>query len=186
MTAVAAISIRQPEWLAPFLSDRPAGFPDRDQRLRLTFELALENVRRGTGGPFAAAVFELPSGKLLAAAVNVVTPSGQSLAHAEMLALGGAERLLGSHRLANFDSELVASCEPCIMCLGGTLWSGVRHLVYGAPGDFARELGFDEGDKVPDWHERCRARNIEVIGPRLEEEARAPFREYRRNQGPLY
>lgn len=76
--------------------------------------------------------------------------SGQSFAHAEMTAIAAAQRKTGRIDLAGF--ELVSSCEPCVMCFGGILWSGVSALLYGAPGRMAAETGFDEGDKVPDWH----------------------------------
>jgi hypothetical protein len=41
--------------------------------------------------------------------------------------------------------ELATSCDPCAMCLGATLWSGVRHVRCGATRDDAMLLRFDEG-----------------------------------------
>ena len=41
--------------------------------------------------------------------------------------------------------ELFTSCEPCAMCLGASLWSGVKRMVCGATKDDAQAIGFDEG-----------------------------------------
>jgi hypothetical protein len=58
--------------------------------------------------------------------------------------------------------ELVASTQPCAMCLGATPWSGVRHLVCGARDEDAEEIGFDEGMKPADWIRSLEERGITV------------------------
>ena len=67
--------------------------------------------------------------------------------------------------------ELVTSVEPCAMCAGAVLWSGVRRLVCGASSDDARAIGFDEGPKHPDWASELRRRGIEVVEGVLRAEA---------------
>jgi tRNA(Arg) A34 adenosine deaminase TadA len=177
--------IKQPAWLAKYIEscgNRIMTTPE--ERIRFTIRLALENVKNGTGGPFGAALFERKSNRLFAAGVNVVVPSGQTLAHAELMALSNAERLSGAINLSDY--EIVSSCEPCVMCFGGIMWSRVTSLLYGAPGSFAGAVGFDEGDKVPDWHSSLTSRGIEVAGPMLIEEANEPFELYRRLSGQIY
>ena len=177
--------IAMPEWLAErreMLLHTHLSTPE--ERVRLTVALATENVRQKTGGPFAAAVFERGSNRLVAAAVNVVEASGQSCAHAEMLAIAAAQEAEKTFDLSH--CELVSSCEPCVMCFGGTLWSKVTSLVYGAPGEFARSVGFDEGDKVPDWRQALENRGIKVRGPLEVEAAREPFVLYRSLGGLVY
>ena len=177
--------IAMPAWLAEMRRTfASTAFSSPEERVRRTIALAAENVRRKTGGPFAAAVFERGSNRLVAAAVNVVEQSGQSLAHAEMLALAAAQEAEKTFDLSH--CELVSSCEPCVMCFGGTLWSKVTSLVYGAPGEFARSVGFDEGDKIPDWREALERRGIKVRGPLEEEAAREPFELYRSLGGVIY
>lgn len=174
-----------PAWLPGYLE--PYGnriMETPEERVRFTIRLAVEHVRQGSGGPFAAALFDRKEHRLFAVGVNVVVSAGQTLAHAEMMALANAERLAGSIDLAEF--EIVSSCEPCVMCFGGILWSRVSALLYGAPGSVARAVGFDEGDKVPDWHASLAARGIEVAGPLLAEEAKEPFELYRRLSGTIY
>ena len=110
-------------------------------------DLARRNVEHGTGGPFAAGVFERDTGGLIAIGVNMVEPSQTAVAHAEMVAITLAGRAVGSFDLSvRGATELVASTEPCAMCLGAVPWSGVRRLVCGATDADAREVGFDEGD----------------------------------------
>lgn len=177
--------IRIPEWLETYaekLYGQP--LPSPEERVRLTVEFAAENVRRGTGGPFAAALFDCEDRRLHSIGINVVLSSGQSFAHAEMTAIAAAQRKTGRIDLAGF--ELVSSCEPCVMCFGGILWSGVSALLYGAPGRMAAETGFDEGDKVPDWHNSLESRGIRVCGPLLGEAARKPFELYRKLGGVIY
>jgi len=51
-------------------------------------------------------------------------------AHAEMIALREAGRVLGNHRLVSCD--LFATIEPCAMCAGALVHARIRRLVYGA------------------------------------------------------
>jgi hypothetical protein len=51
---------------------------------------------------------------------------------------------------------------------------------------FARDFGFDEGDKVEDWHASLERRGIAVCGPLLGEDARLPFVIYRKMGGAVY
>ena len=64
-------------------------------RMELVLDLAMRNVERNTGGPFAAAVFEQESGRLVSVGVNRVVPESCSVAHAEVLAIALAQ---ASHR----------------------------------------------------------------------------------------
>ena len=51
-------------------------------------------------------------------------------AHAEMLVLRQAGRLLGNYRLSG--TTLYVTLEPCVMCAGALVHARVRRLVYGA------------------------------------------------------
>lgn len=156
--------------------------------MRLAVELAETNARRGTGGPFGAAIFET-SGRLVAVGVNVVVPSACSFAHAEMMAIGIAQQRLGSYDLGGPNlppHELVTSAEPCAMCLGAISWSGVRRVVCGARASDVREIGFDEGPRPADWIEELAARGIEVLRDVFRSEARDVLRHYAESGGPIY
>ena len=157
--------------------------------MRLAVELSWENVRRGTGGPFGAAVFERDTGKLVAPGVNLVVTAGCSAFHAEMVAI-----MVAQHKTGSFDlgaggmpvHEMAASTEPCAMCLGATPWSGVRSLLCGARDEDAGAIGFDEGPKPPGWTAKFEARGIAVTRDVLREEAAAVLRQYATTGGEIY
>lgn len=182
-----ALSLELPDFLAR-ANARELTLPRDEDRMRFVLDLARENVAAG-GGPFAAAVFEDASGRLLAAGANRVMASGCSCAHAEILALSLAQRRLGHYDLGapSFPScELVSSAEPCLMCLGAVLWSGVRVLSFGARGEDVTAQGFDEGPKPADWVGELRRRGIEVRTDVLRDEAREILLAYRAAGGPIY
>ena len=51
-------------------------------------------------------------------------------AHAEIVALRAAARVIGNHRL--IECEMFATLEPCPMCAGALVHARLRRLVYGA------------------------------------------------------
>lgn len=184
------ISIRFPEWIEPFQLRLGQVYATTESRMQLAIELARQNVRHQTGGPFGAAVFGQDDGRLVSLGVNLVVNQGCSLAHAEMVALTAAQKTLGTHTLALDKTgrrhQLVTSVAPCAMCLGAIPWSGIHSLVCGAPEQDAREIGFDEGDKPAAWIQLLTTRGIEVETEILREEARSVLRDYRNSGGSIY
>ncbi len=184
----AALEIAPPAWLHD-LVERNQRYETDEARMRLAVALARENVLRDTGGPFGAAVFDAEQGRLVAAGVNSVTRLANSVLHAEIMAIMLAHRRVGSFTLAAPGlprHELVTSCEPCAMCLGATLWSGVRRLVCGAAREDALALSFDEGPVFDESYEYLSARGIAVERGVLRREAAAVLELYRQRGGPIY
>lgn len=160
-----SFTITLPGWLDTALPGPERTFATAEDRVALAIELARLNVAHATGGPFGAAVFEARSGRLVAAGVNVVVPENCAAAHAEIVALSLAQKALRSHDLGDTGHppcELVASTEPCAMCLGAVAWSGVQSVVCGARDEDARAAGFDEGPKPADWQAALEERGIAV------------------------
>ena len=181
------VALRLPDWVGEMLADRV--YPTVEDRMRLAVELSRLNVRHGTGGPFGAAIFERETGELLAPGVNLVVGSNCSVAHAEMVAIMVAQQTIGDFDLGGEDRppyELVASTEPCAMCLGATPWSGVRRLVCGARDEDASAIGFDEGEKPAGWVPALERRGITVVRDVLREEAASVLREYAGGGGEVY
>jgi tRNA(Arg) A34 adenosine deaminase TadA len=121
--------------------------------------------------------------------VNVVVPSNCSVAHAEVLAIVAAQQAVGHYDLGAEGMpacELVTSTEPCAMCLGAVVWSGVRSLVCGAREEDATSVGFDEGPKPADWAAALAARGIAVTRDVLRDESAAVLRQYAESGGPIY
>ena len=181
-------TLRLPEWIEGFLPAPGMPHPTPRDRMELVVGLARENVERGTGGPFGAAVFDLSTNRLVAPGVNVVVTSGLSIAHAEVLAISTAQSIVGSFDLGGGGTtfELVTSTEPCAMCSGATLWSGVQSLVCGARSEDARSVGFDEGPKIPRWEHEFEKRGITVARDVLRDEAATVLRRYAGAGGEIY
>jgi len=110
-----------------------------DAFIRQTIELAVENVHRG-GGPFAALVVR--EGEVIASGVNRVTRDHDPTAHAEVVAIREACRVLGGFQLVGCD--LYTSCEPCPMCLGAIYWARPAHVFFAATQRDAAAAGFDD------------------------------------------
>lgn len=181
--------LKLPEWLEEFLSGAKDEYPGMEERMRFVIELSRLNVEHGSGGPFAAAVFHMVNGALLAAGVNLVLSANCSVLHGEVVALILAQQKKGSFDLGTGGMgpyELVTSTEPCAMCLGAVQWSGVRGLVCGARGEDAVRIGFDEGEKPGIWKEALERRGISVTRDVCREEAAAVLREYAGKGGVLY
>ncbi len=69
-------------------------------------------------------------GEIVAAAGNGTRRHTDPTAHAEILALRQACRILGRHRLDGAD--LHVTLEPCPMCAGAIAEARIRRLYYGA------------------------------------------------------
>lgn len=178
-----------PAWVHKFLSDSDLIIPDINQRMRLAIELSKRNLEAGTGGPFGAAIFDSEEHRLLAIGVNLVASSNCSIPHAEMMALALAQQHLGHYTFRACEGkkiELVTSTEPCAMCLGAIVWSGIHSLVCGARDKDAREIGFDEGPKPRNWVSSLNSRKIAVVRDVCREEAVSVLNHYGDTNGILY
>jgi tRNA(adenine34) deaminase len=85
----------------------------------------------------AAAVAEVPVGavlvlddRLVAESHNLTRTTDDPTAHAEMVALRAAARVLGTSRLLG--ATMYVTLEPCAMCAGALVLAKVRRLVYAA------------------------------------------------------
>jgi tRNA(Arg) A34 adenosine deaminase TadA len=182
-----ALSVCAPDWLLERLAGASSCASDFD-RMRWVIGLARANVEHGTGGPFAAAVFER-GGRFVAAGVNSVQRLNNSCLHAEVMALMFAQARLGTFALRKHsppDYEFISSCDPCAMCLGAVLWGGVRRLVCGADKADAEQIGFDEGPVSAESFRHLERRGIEVVRGVLRAEAAAVLNLYAERGGEVY
>ena len=114
-------------------------------------------------GPFVAAIYDR-QGNLVVETANSVVNGQCSHNHAEMNAIRLAEEKLGTYDLSPYHLCLYVTAEPCVMCMGGIMWSGIEEVYYGVPSKRVEEItGFDEGYK-PDWLDAFRERGITVYG----------------------
>ncbi len=104
--------------------------------LREAVALARANAERG-GRPFGAIVVR--QGEAVARAVNRMLDDNDPTAHAELLALREAGRVLGSARLDG--CEVYASGHPCPMCVAAMRMAGVRAAYYAYSNEDAEPYG---------------------------------------------
>lgn len=174
-------------WVRKWLAENGTGLLNVEQRMRMAIGLAAGNVKHMTGGPFGAIVVRQDTGHLVAVGVNAVTRLGLSMAHAEIVVLCLAQRVVGSWNLADGGPmQLVTSCEPCAMCFGAVPWSGIASLVCGARREDAEAAGFDEGDKPDDWAAALERRGIAVENDILRADAAQVLRDYAATAGAIY
>jgi len=69
-------------------------------------------------------------GAVIAQAGNRTLTDRDPTAHAEVLAIREAARLIGSERL--IDCDLYVTLEPCTMCAAAISFARIRRLYYGA------------------------------------------------------
>ena len=184
---IPPIEITLPAWVESQV-DWQQTYGNAEAQMQLAVTLARENVLRDLGGPFGAAIFD-PAGKVVSVGVNRVFPLHNSVLHAEMVAFMLAQKRVGSFSLSGPDlpvHTLVTSCEPCAMCLGATLWSGVRHVISGATREDAIDLGFEEGPVFPESYRYLQDRGITFAHGVLRAEARAVLDLYLEKGGPIY
>lgn len=182
------VQLEYPEWVDEVV-DWDRRYTTDEEKMRLAIAISRENVTRGSGGPFGAAVVQRESGRLVAVGMNSVVRLNNCTLHGEMVAFMMAQRREGCfslHAPGGPVHELVTSCEPCAMCLGATLWSGVRRVIYGAAREDASRLGFEEGPVFPESYEYLEDRGIEIVRGVLRDEARAVLELYRARSGKIY
>jgi len=110
---------------------------DRDEKFML---IALEEAEKAAGineVPVGACV--VVDGKIISRAHNLRENIPDPTAHAEILVLREAAKILGDWRLES--ATLYVTVEPCPMCAGAALLARVKRVVYGCADEKAGALG---------------------------------------------
>lgn len=104
--------------------------------MKRTINLAISTMEKGNT-PFASIVTR--NGDVISEAVNKITSDQDPTAHAELLAIRKAAKVLGRSDLS--DCELYASGEPCTMCLSAIYFSGIKKVYVAYPQEEANKHG---------------------------------------------
>ena len=118
------------------------------------------------------AVIVSESGEIIARGRNQKELLGDPTAHAEILAIQEAVRVVGDWRLIGF--ALVVTLEPCVMCAGAIQAARLSRVVFGAWDEKVGAAG-SLYDLVRD---KRLGSEIEVISGVLEDEASSQLREF--------
>jgi len=184
----SSITVDLPNWVRDVVDWNAPLKTDAD-RMRLAILLSRENVERGTGGPFGAVIVEQKTGKLVGVGMNSVVRLHNCTLHGEMVAIMMAQSRVKSFTLGADGMpahDLVTSCEPCAMCLGAALWSGVKRVVCGAAREDATKLRFEEGPVFPESYTYLEERGVSIVRNVLRDDARAVLEQYRATGGKIY
>lgn len=141
--------------------------------LRRTIGLATEAKDNGRH-PFASSLVSADGAAIASASNNSMPPAGDSTQHAELSAAAKAARKVSAVDLST--ATLFTGAEPCVMCTGAIYWTGIGRIVYALSESRLLELTGDDPEN-PTFDLPCREviargqRDIEVLGPLLEEKA---------------
>lgn len=149
--------------------------------MQRAIRLSVENVRSGSGGPFAAIVVK--DGEVIAEGVNQVTRTNDPTAHAEMVAIREACRRLGHFELTG--CELYTSCEPCAMCLGAIYWARPARVYFAASAGDAGSVGFDDDYIVGQLCLPAADREIPMV-QMMREVAQEAFQAWKQNPNKVH
>jgi tRNA(Arg) A34 adenosine deaminase TadA len=177
----------RPDWLNGIV-DFDARYAGPEALMKTAFQIAIGNVQQG-GGPFSALIADADY-RIVEVGWNNVVRSHDSTAHAEIHCIRRAQKLLGTHDLANTprgNLTFYVSCSPCIQCFGAIYWSGLRNVIASASKTDAESIGFDEGPVSAElWQHAKQLKGIEyrsgyLYGP----ESKEPFVAYTRANLPI-
>ena len=147
-----------------------------DRFMERAIALSIENVRSGSGGPFAALVVR--DGSILATGTNQVTTMLDPTAHAEVVAIRAACQAARNFQL--IDCELYTTCEPCPMCMGAIYWARLAKVYYANTRDDAARVGFDDS-LIYDQLELSPGQRKIPMHQLMREQALEAFREWERS-----
>jgi len=127
--------------------------------IRKAIKLALENIQAGKGGPFAALIVK--DNTIIASGTNLVTSLNDPTAHAEIIAIREACKILGTFRLEG--CEIYSSCEPCPMCLGAVYWARLAKIYIASIMQDATDAGFDDAYIYSEFSKQIGERKIPMV-----------------------
>ncbi len=136
-------------------------------------------------GPFLASIYD-KNNNLIAKCANSVVLDNCSNNHAEMNAIKEAQIKLKTYDLSSYDLSIYITAEPCIMCLGAIMWSGIKNVYYSVSSKKVEEItGFDEGFK-PNWLDEFKKRGIVVYGNIESKLGEEKLKEYVKQNKTIY
>lgn len=136
-----------------------------------------QRIKEGYG-PFVAAIYDR-NGNLIAETSNTVVKDQCPLNHAEMNCIREACEKLKTYDLSNKGLKMYVTAEPCVMCAGAIMWSGITDVYYSVNSqDVQKITGFDEGYKPLLWLAQFKRRGINMYGGIAEVTGKASLEKY--------
>lgn len=131
--------------------------------------------------PYGAVIVK--DNKIIGRSDADVPISKTGFSHAELRAIEDAMEHLGGHLCAEGGKEVTiySSCEPCAMCMGAILYTGIDRLVYGATLEDSKECVNEILAKSNDIANACSNRKIEIVPEFQREEAVKVLKRWKEN-----
>lgn len=156
--------------------------PDDERFMRMAIAQARQSVADGQS-PFGAVVVK--DGEVVCAAHNRVWETTDITAHAEIVALREACRVLGTVDLAG--CTVYSSTEPCPMCFSAIHWANADLIVFGTAIEDAEAAGFRELSISNEEMKRQGGSPLLITRGVLRDEAQEAFRDFLAvSEGKLY
>ena len=113
--------------------------------------------------PYGAIIVK--DGEIIGRSDAEVPVSKTEFSHAELRAIEDAMQHLGGHLCAEGGKgcTIYTSCEPCAMCMGAILYTGIDRLVYAATLEDSKECVNEILAKAEEVANACKNRKIEIV-----------------------
>lgn len=149
---------------------------DDKQFLQKAMAKAKESVAQGG---FPAGAIVVKNGEIVGEGVSVGNKLNDPTSHGEIASIREACKNLKTSDLS--DSVLYASMQPCLMCLGASMWSAIPKIVFACPKEKV-SADYYGGHYQPSTINSELTRPIELVHfAELEEESLAIVREWEKS-----
>ena len=148
-----------------------------DEFMKEAIKEAFKGIGLRAGGPFGAVIVK--DNKVIARGHNRVIETNDPTAHAEIVAIREATKLLGRFDLS--DCILYTTCEPCPMCYSAAHWAKIPLIYYGATQVDAKNIGFDDSyiyEVLQNKHSNEKMKICQID----REQCLEPFRKYEEDE----
>lgn len=131
---------------------------DDEKFIDIAIELSKKSIY-----PYGAIIVK--NGEIIGRSDVDVPVSKTGFSHAELRAIENAMEHIGGHLCAEGGKgcTIYSSCEPCAMCMGAILYTGIERLVYAGTLEDSKECVNEIIVKAEDVADVCKNRKIEII-----------------------
>lgn len=143
-----------------FLQNIELEMTDRDKYyMKRAIRMAEKGLNSNAGGPFGCVIVK--DDKIIAEGYNRVTSTNDPTAHAEVIAIRKACKILKSFQLE--DCIIYTSCEPCPMCIGAIYWARPKKVYYACTKKDAAKIDFDDQFIYDELEKKIDDREIQFV-----------------------
>ena len=151
--------------------------------MKLAIDQAKRTMSEGIGGPFGAAIVD-SAGEVIAVSSNRVLGDHDPTAHAEIMAIREACKVLGTHDLSG--CIMYATGYPCPMCLSAMIWANIKMCYFGVTPFDAEKIGFRDDFIYRFIDAGCNDESVLKFEEIRREECLALFKEYHEKEKEIY